>query len=131
MRKLIASLFMIVAMMLPLMTQAQTHYNLVVGSNSTSNPYVPNYTYYNYSFSQNIIPANSIGLSGEIDTLWYYVSSGSATRTITLHSLTFRHSHTVELQENSLTSLSSGVFTGLDNLKRLHDSQSRSPLFSP
>ncbi|MCQ2297058.1 MAG: fibronectin type III domain-containing protein, partial [Bacteroidales bacterium] len=84
MKKLITSLFVIVAMMLPLMTQAQTHYNVVVGSQGTTNGYVPNYTYYNYSFSQNIIPANSISLSGVIDTLWYYVNSGSATRGITV-----------------------------------------------
>ena len=68
----------------PWVSQAQTHYNVQVGSGTDENSYLPNYTYYNYSYSQMLYTANEVGIDGVIDTIAFQVSSGSATRSLTI-----------------------------------------------
>jgi hypothetical protein len=65
--------------------QAQTHYTLQVGSGTATNAYVPDYGYYNYSYTQSLYTAGEVGLDGVIDTLAFQVDNGSLTRTLSIY----------------------------------------------
>lgn len=64
---------------------AQNHYTVQVGNGTASSAYVPNYTYYNYAYSQSLYRAGEVGIDGDIDTLYYEVGSGSATRALKIY----------------------------------------------
>jgi tryptophan synthase alpha chain len=65
MKKFLISL-LLAFLLVPMATQAQTHYNVFVGSGLQTSPYVPTYTFYNYSFTQFIYHASEIGIDGII-----------------------------------------------------------------
>jgi hypothetical protein len=79
-RMLFAVLFCV-----PWVAGAQTHYNLQVGYGTESSQYVPDYTYYNYSYTQMLLTANEVGIDGLIDSLAFQVQSGGATRSLTVY----------------------------------------------
>ena len=64
---------------------AQTHYNLQIGTGTDANNYVPNYTYYNYSYSQTLYTAAEVGIDGDIDTIAFNLSNGGATRDLLIY----------------------------------------------
>ena len=84
MKKFLKTLLLSALMMLPWVTNAQTHYNMQIGTGTSTSQYVPDYGYYNYAYSQMLYTAAEVGIDGEIDTLAFQVSSGSATRTVTI-----------------------------------------------
>ena len=98
MQKFLKTLLLSALMMLPWVTNAQTHYNMQIGTGTSTSQYVPDYGYYNYAYSQMLYTAAEVGIDGEIDTLAFQVSSGSATRTVTIY-----------MAEVSQTNLSSQV----------------------
>ena len=77
---------------------AQTHYNLQIGTGTDANNYVPNYTFYNYSYSQTLYTAAEVGIDGDIDTIAFNLSYGGATRDLLIY-----------MAEVSQTSLSTQV----------------------
>ena len=77
---LLAALFCV-----PWVTNAQTHYNVQVGSGTATSSYIPAYSYYSYSYTQMLYTAAEVGIDGEIDTIAFQVSSGSSTRTVTVY----------------------------------------------
>ena len=86
MQKHLQKLLLLVAMMVvPWITQAQTHYTVQVGSGSATNAYVPDYGYYSYSYAQSLYTAGEVGLDGVIDTLAFQVSSDGLTRTLDIY----------------------------------------------
>ena len=86
MQKHLQKLLLLVAMIVvPWVGQAQTHYTLQVGSGTETSQYVPDYGYYNYSYSQALYTAGEVGLDGEIDTLAFQVSSDGLTRTLNIY----------------------------------------------
>ena len=86
MQKILQKLLLVVAMMVvPWVTQAQTHYVVSVGSGTATNQYVPDYAYYNYSYAQSLYTAGEVGIDGEIDTIAFQVSSGGLTRTVAIY----------------------------------------------
>lgn len=84
MKKFLKRMMLLALLSVPWVSQAQTHYNVQVGSGTDENSYLPNYTYYNYSYSQMLYTANEVGIDGVIDTIAFQVSSGSATRSLTI-----------------------------------------------
>ena len=84
MKKFLISL-LLAFLLVPIATQAQTHYNVSVGSGTQTSSYVPSYTFFNYSFTQFIYHASEIGLDGDIDQIGFEVDNGSATRTLTIY----------------------------------------------
>lgn len=64
---------------------AQTHYTVQVGNGTASSAYVPNYTYYNYAYSQSLYRAGEVGIDGDIDTIYYEVNSGNASRGLKIY----------------------------------------------
>ena len=98
MKKFLKHLMLVALLCVPWITQAQTHYNVQVGYGTEQYQYVPNYTYYNYSYSQSLYTASEIGINGTIDTLAFQVVEGGATRSLTIF-----------MAEVSQTSLSSQV----------------------
>ena len=102
MQKVLQKLLLLVAMMaVPWVVQAQTHYTLQLGSGSETSAYVPDYGYYNYSYTQSLYTASEVGLDGEIDTLAFQVSSGGLTRTLNIYM--------AEVSATSFASTSSAV----------------------
>ena len=100
MKKFLISL-LLAFLLVPMATQAQTHYNVFVGSGIQTSPYVPTYTFYNYSFTQFIYHASEIGIDGDIDQIGFEVDNGSATRTLTIYM--------AELHKSSFSSGSDAV----------------------
>ena len=84
MKKLLISMLLAI-LLLPLASQAQTHYNVSVGSGTSTNEYVPDHTYYSYSLVQTIYPANEVGIAGVIDTLSFQVNDYGATRNVAIY----------------------------------------------
>ncbi|MBR3413674.1 MAG: fibronectin type III domain-containing protein, partial [Bacteroidales bacterium] len=86
MQKHLQKLLLVVAMLVvPWVVQAQTHYTIQVGSGTETSPYVPDYGYYNYSYTQAIYTAGEVGLDGVIDTLAFQVDNGGLTRTLNIY----------------------------------------------
>ncbi len=85
MTKFLKRMMLLALLSVPWVSQAQTHYNVQVGSGTDQYQYVPNYTYYNYSYSQMLYTANEIGINGVIDTLAFQVASGGSTRSLTIY----------------------------------------------
>jgi len=56
-----------------------------VGTGSTTNSYLPDYTYYDYAVSQQIYTAAEIGMGGTINAISFDVASGSATRLLNVY----------------------------------------------
>ena len=98
MLNLIKKMLLIAVLCLPWVTNAQTHYNMQIGTGTSTSQYVPDYSYYNYSYTQMLYTAAEVGIDGEIDTLAFQVSSGSSSRTLTVY-----------MAEVSQTNLSSQV----------------------
>ena len=84
-QKLRKWMLMAALLLVPWVTQSQTHYTVSVGNGTATNAYVPDYGYYGYSYSQSLYTASEIGIDGEIDTLAYQVSSGGLTRNIAIY----------------------------------------------
>ena len=72
-------------MLIPVVTQAQTHYVVQVGSGTSTNPNVPAYTYWGYSYAQMIYTASEVGIDGEIDTLSFQVDNTTTTRLLAIY----------------------------------------------
>ena len=53
-----------------------------VGMASSTNSYIPTYTYYDYSITQQIYTAAEIGMGGQITAISFDVASGSQTRNL-------------------------------------------------
>ena len=68
MKKFLISI-LLAFMLMPAVSVAQTHYNLVVASGTETNSYVPTYAYYSYSFAQMIYHANEVGLEASVSPL--------------------------------------------------------------
>lgn len=64
---------------------AQNHYIVQVGNGTSTSAYAPDYTYYNFAYSQMLYTANEVGIDGDIDTIYFQVNSGSTTRTLTIY----------------------------------------------
>ena len=56
-----------------------------VGMASTTNSYLPDYTFYDYAVSQQIYTASEIGMGGTINAISFDVASGSATRSLKVY----------------------------------------------
>ena len=56
-----------------------------VGMASSTNSYLPDYTYYDYAVSQQIYTASEIGMGGTINAISFDVASGSATRSLKVY----------------------------------------------
>lgn len=56
-----------------------------VGTASTTNSYIPDYTYYDYSVTQQIYTAAEIGYNGTINAISFDLASGSATRSLNVY----------------------------------------------
>ena len=56
-----------------------------VGMASSTNSYLPDYTFYNYAVSQQIYTASEIGMGGTINAISFDVASGSATRSLKVY----------------------------------------------
>ena len=65
MTKFLKRMMLLALLSVPWVSQAQTHYNVQVGSGTDQYQYVPNYSYYDYSYSQMLYTANEIGMVGE------------------------------------------------------------------
>ena len=83
MKKLLIPLLL--AVLLPAVANAQTHYTVQVGSGTETNSYVPSYGNYNYSYCQSIYHASEVGIDGVIDTIAFQVADGSLTRTLIVY----------------------------------------------
>lgn len=69
----------------PWVMNAQTHYNIQVGSGTATSQYVPSYGYYKYSYTQTLYTAGEVGIDGVIDTLSFQVAENSLARTLTIY----------------------------------------------
>ena len=58
---------------------------VVIGEGATTNSYVPTYTYYNYSLTEQIYTAAEIGTAGEISSVAFYNTQDNRTRNIALY----------------------------------------------
>lgn len=61
MTKFLKRMMLLALLSVPWVSQAQAHYNVQVGSGTDQYQYVPNYSYYDYSYSQMLYTANEIG----------------------------------------------------------------------
>jgi hypothetical protein len=77
--------FLMAVFLWPTVIQAQTHYTVSIGGGTSTSDLVPSNAYYNYSFAQMIYTANEVGIDGNIDTVSFYVGSGSDTRNWTIY----------------------------------------------
>ena len=85
MKKTLTRLLLIALLCVPWVTNAQTHYTMQIGAGTATNSYLPNYTYYNYAYSQMLYTASEVGIDGSIDTLAFQVATGGATRDLTIY----------------------------------------------
>ena len=58
---------------------------IIGGGNSTTNNYLPSYSYYNYSLTQQIYTADEIGETGVITSIAFYNGGAEKTRTYDLY----------------------------------------------
>ena len=56
-----------------------------IGESTTTNTYLPSYSYYNYTLSQQIYTAEEIGTAGTINSIAFYNEGGERTRTYDLY----------------------------------------------
>lgn len=56
-----------------------------IGEGTTTNTYLPSYSYYNYTLSQQIYTAEEIGTAGTINSIAFYNEGGERTRTYDLY----------------------------------------------
>ena len=56
-----------------------------IGSGTTSNSYLPSYSFYNYSLTQQIYTADEIGSTGVINSISFYNSGSEKTRNYTMY----------------------------------------------
>ena len=59
--------------------------NNVIGSGTTTNSYLPSYSYYNYSLTQQIYTAEEIGTAGTINSIAFYNAGSEKTRTYDMY----------------------------------------------
>ena len=115
MKKFLISI-LLAFLLMPAVTVAQTHYNLVVASGTETNAYVPTYAYYSYSFAQMIYHANEVGLDGTIDTIAFKVDNGSGSRNLTIHMAEVNHSTFSSGSDAVAASNFQQVFSGSVNI---------------
>ena len=58
---------------------------VVIGSGTSTNQFLPTYTYYNYSLTQQIYTAEEIGLFGEISSIDFYNTGAARNRSIDIY----------------------------------------------
>ena len=56
-----------------------------IGESTTTNTYLPSYSYYNYTLSQQIYTAEEIGTAGTINSIAFFNEGGERTRTYDLY----------------------------------------------
>ena len=59
--------------------------NSVIGSGTATNNYLPSYSYYNYSLTQQIYTAEEIGTAGTINSIAFYNDGNTKTRTYDMY----------------------------------------------
>ena len=59
--------------------------NNVIGSGTATNSYLPSYSYYNYSLTQQIYTAEEIGTAGTINSIAFYNGGSTKTRTYDMY----------------------------------------------
>ena len=76
-----------------------------IGENTTTNYFLPSYSYYNYTLSQQIYTAEEIGTEGTINSIAFYNEGGERSRTYDLYLATTEKSsfseNTVVIDDNS------------------------------
>ena len=76
-------MFMLMAMILSISGWSQE--TVTIGTGTTTQDYVPTYTYYGNSATQTIYLADEIGMGGEISSISYYAVNNSTTRNVVIY----------------------------------------------
>ena len=83
-----------------------------IGEGTTTNTYLPSYSYYNYSMTQQIYTAEEIGTAGTINSIAFYNEGGERTRTYDLYLATTEKSSFSENTDWIAVTESDKVFGG-------------------
>ena len=76
-------MFMLMAMILSISGWSQE--TVTIGTGTTTQDYVPTYTYYGNSATQTIYLATEVGMGGEISSISYYAVNNSTTRNVVIY----------------------------------------------
>jgi len=76
-------MFMLMAMIMSISGWSQEA--VTIGTGTTTQNYVPTYTYYGNSATQTIYLADEIGMGGEISSISYYAVNNSTTRNVVIY----------------------------------------------
>ena len=85
MKSFLRRILLVALFCVPWVMNAQTHYNIQIGSGTATSQYVPSYGYYNYSYTQSLYTAGEVGIDGAIDALSFQVAQNSLARTLTIY----------------------------------------------
>ena len=76
-------MFMLMAMIMSISGWSQQ--TVTIGTGTTTQNYVPTYTYYGNSATQTIYLATEVGMGGEISSISYYAVNNSTTRNVVIY----------------------------------------------
>ena len=82
MRRKVFSLMMMLLLAVTGMVRAEV---VTIGSGTTTSSYLPTYSFYNYSLTQQIYTASEIGTTGNLVSVAFYNGGSAKTRTIDLY----------------------------------------------
>ena len=112
MKKILFYWLLLLAFCLPVASNAQNAVEVIVGDSTSSFSYLPSYSFYNYSLTQQIYTDVEIGMPGTIESIAFFNTGTSQTRTYDVYMV-----ETTKDQFNSTTdwitvSASDLVFSG-------------------
>ena len=86
MKKFLSFWLLLLAFCVPVAMIAQdAQVEIVVGDSTGSNSYLPSYSFYNYSLTQQIYDADEIGMPGTINSIAFFNTGSEKTRSYTVY----------------------------------------------
>ena len=85
---------------------------VIVGTGTSTTSYLPCYGYYNYSYSEQIYTADEIGMSGFIDSIFFYVGTLSSSYTM--------NNQSVYISSTSQNNISSAVLPSTTGMTQIY-----------
>ena len=113
MKKFLSFWLLLLAFCMPVAMNAQdTQIEIVVGDSTSSNSYLPSYSFYNYSLTQQIYEAEEIGMPGTIQSIAFFNTGTSQTRSYTVYMVETDKGQFNGSNDWITVSASDAVFTG-------------------
>ena len=92
--------------------QVSAQQTVVIGSGTATNSYLPSYSYYNYSLTQQLYTPDEIGTAGSITSVAFYNAGSEKTRNYTVYMLNTNQASFANSTDWITVTASDEVFTG-------------------